>query len=167
MPPLVVTLMSITVETNDPADPVVLFSIVDPSSVSVAPELAEIAVEPSIENVAPLLMVMAPVPMVMAALPLAFCTVPSSTVIPLAVIAEGTLTMNVPVASVPAEKTAVSALEVQAAVAELPVESVLQFAAPVLQVPIISGFDIGHGPVRQRPKEFGKESGKWPLETSA
>ena len=102
MPPLVVTLMTITVETNDPALPVVLFSIVDPSSVSVAPELAEIAVEPSIENVAPLLMVMAPVPMVMAALPLAFCTVPSSTVIPLAVIAEGTLTMNVPVASVPA-----------------------------------------------------------------
>lgn len=134
MPPAPLMVIVMLPGINDPAAPVVLFSIVLPFRLQVAPELAEIDVEPSMENVAPLFTVIDPVPMVTAALPVAFCTVPSSTVMPPAVTAEGTLRVQMPVASVPAEKTAVS-LVAKVVVAELPVESVDQFEVVVSQVP--------------------------------
>jgi hypothetical protein len=114
--------------------PVFLFSIVDPFRLTVEPELAPRPPELPMENLAPLLTVIVPVPTVTLAVPPANETAPSSTVMPAAVIAEGALMVHALVASVPAEKTAVSPLAKVVAV-EPPVESVLQSEPVVFQVP--------------------------------
>src|SRR5829696_2565942 len=82
-------------------------------------------------NVAPLLIVRPEVVSVLVDVP-ACRTVPSSTVIELAVCAAPVVIVNKPVAFVPAEKIAASPLT-QVVPADAPVESVVQFAVEVFQ----------------------------------
>jgi hypothetical protein len=85
-------------------------------------------------NVAPLLIVRPEVVSVLVDVP--ECrTVPSSTVIEVAVCGAVVVTVNAPVASVLAEKTA-SSPAAQVVPADPPVESVVQFAVDVSQLPV-------------------------------
>ena len=134
VPPPVPRVMVMAGLTNDPLAPVFTSCMVPPLMRTVEPELAAIFNELGMENIAPLLIVTVPVPMVTAAPDSE--TVPSSTVIPPAVRAEGTLIVNAFVASVPAEKIATSPVA-KVVVAKDPVESVVQFRPVVFHVPVL------------------------------
>src|SRR5437867_3596278 len=133
MPPLVVTVIVMAEETNEgPLLVVTVFSIVPPSNTIVAPELAVIWPDRGMDNLAPLFIVIVPVPSAVAA-PTSD-TVPSLFVIPPMVMPDGEVIVNAAVASVPAEKTAMSP-EANVVVAEHPVGSVVQSVPEVFQVP--------------------------------
>ncbi len=136
MPPVPATVIFMATGRKEPLGPVVRFSMVEPFRAQMAPELAVSAAEPSKENLAPVLTVRVEVPRAMAPPALALITVPSSIVIPVAVKVVGTVTVKLPVASVPAEKMAVSVVPLQGDVAALPVESVLQLASVMFQFPV-------------------------------
>src|SRR5690349_11118718 len=98
--------MAVSVSRKEPAAPVLTQRSVPPLTVQVAPLVVEMRRELSVTRVAPELMVMVPPPR--ETTPLEMVTVPSSTFRPAAVCVPVTGTVNVPVASAPAEKIAVS-----------------------------------------------------------
>src|SRR5205823_5160732 len=102
---------------------------VAPFRVNDPPVDPAIRAELSMLSVPPELIMTVPVPTVIAE-GVNRLTVPSSTVTPATVIPEFSVTLNEPIASVPAEKTAVSVVPLHTAVAEEPVESVLQVEPP-------------------------------------